>query len=71
MFALAGPMASLLGAWCVFPGLLCALVGIFSPSWFLKILSLAVIALLLFAFFEARRFTTSKSGIVNQTSAHA
>jgi hypothetical protein len=47
------------------------MVGIFSPSWFLRTLSLAVIALLLFAFFEARRFTTSQSGIVNQAPAQA
>jgi hypothetical protein len=68
MFALAGPMASLIGAWCVFPGLLCALVGIFSPFWFLRILSLAVVAFLLFAFLEANRFTASLTEIANSTS---
>lgn len=71
MFALAGPMASLVGAWSVFPGLGCALIGVFSPSWFLRILSLAAIALLLFAFFEANRFTALHSGSLKPRSSAA
>jgi hypothetical protein len=47
------------------------MVGIFSPSWFLRILSLAVVAFLLFAFLEAIRFTTFHSGIENQASTQA